>query len=81
MTWFLERFISEVNQQLFIGVCPLQYIGGLSTKLIIGVCLLIYIIGLSTNKTNIFVLKTIFLYMENACVRESVRTQGMGHCI
>ena len=44
----------------------------------IGVCPLIYIEGLSTKKTNIFVLKTVFSYMENACVRESVRTRGMG---
>ena len=68
-----------VDRQLFIGVCPQQYIGGLSTKLFIEVCLLIYIGGLSTNKTNIFVLKTVFPYMGNACVREPVRTRGMGH--
>ena len=55
-----------------------KYIGGLSTKLFIGVCPLKYIGGLSTNKTNIFVLKTIFHTWQIACARESVRTRGMG---
>ena len=36
----------------------------------------IYIGGLPTNKTNIFVWKR-FSYMEQACVRELVRTRGM----
>ena len=37
----------------------------------------IYIGGLPINKTNIFVWKQ-FSYMAQACVRESVRTRGMG---
>ena len=90
MTWFLEKLYRRVYQQIFIGVCPLIYIRGLSTKLFIGVRPLIYIGGLTNkfqyrrlsnefSKTNIFVLKIIFPYMENACVRESVRARGMGH--
>ena len=82
------EIISEGCPKIFIGVCPLDYIGGLSTKLFIGVCPLIYIGGLTNkfqyrrlsnefSKTNIFVLKTVFPYMANACVRESVRTRGM----
>ena len=43
------EIISEGYPQIFIGVCPLDYIGGLYTKLLIGVCPLIYIGGL-TNK-------------------------------
>ena len=79
------EIISEGCPQIFIGVCPLDYIGGLSTKLFIEVCPLIYI-GELTNKfryrrlsnefskTNIFVLKTDFPFMANVCVGESVRT-------
>ena len=33
----------------------------------------------TTSKTNNFVLEKIF-YMAQACVRESVRTRGMGLC-
>ena len=45
----LGEIISEGYPQIFIGVCPLNYIGGLSTKILIGVCSLNYIRGL-TNK-------------------------------
>ena len=71
-------YIGGLSTKFFIRVCPLKYIRGLSTKLFIRVRPLIYIGGLSTNKTNIFVLKTFFSYMENACVRESMRTRCMG---
>ena len=34
---------------------------------------------MSFRKQKSFVLKTSFSYMENACVRELVRTRDMGH--
>ena len=34
---------------------------------------------MSFQKQKSFVLKTVFLYMANTCVRESTRTQDMGH--
>ena len=79
MTWFFipDYLYRKVDQQLFIGVCPLKYIGGLSTKLFIGVCPLSYIRGLSI-KTNIFVVKIVF-HTWQMHVRESVRTRGMRH--
>ena len=60
------------------GLSTKLYIGGLSTKLIIGVCPLQYIGGLSTNEIYLC-FENSFPYMVNAYVRESVRTQGMGH--
>ena len=34
---------------------------------------------MSFQKQKSFVLKTVFSYMANACVRESARTRDMGH--
>ena len=34
---------------------------------------------MSFQKQKSFVLKTVFSYMENACVRKSVRTRDMEH--
>ena len=34
---------------------------------------------MSFQKQKSFVLKTVFSYMANACVRESTRTQDIGH--
>ena len=34
---------------------------------------------MSFQKQKSFVLETVFSYMENACVRELVRTRSMGH--
>ena len=64
-----NNYLSEYVHYNISEVCPHNYLG---------VCPQIYIGGLST-KTNIFVLKTVFPYMANACVRESVRTRGMRH--
>ena len=57
--------------KLYVGVCPLNYIGGLSTKLFFGVCPLNYIGGLTNkfgnrrlsnelSKKKTFVLETVF---------------------
>ena len=65
------EIISKGCPQIFIRVCLLDYIEGLSIKLFIGVCPLIYIEGLidkfqyrilsnDFSKTNIFVFKTVF---------------------
>ena len=34
---------------------------------------------MSFRKQKYFFLKTVFSYMASACVKESVRTRGMGH--
>ena len=73
MTWFWRNYIGGLSPKLFIGVCPLNYIGGLTKK---------FWNRRSPNelsKTKMFCFGNNFSYMENACVRESVRTRGMGH--
>ena len=68
MSNILYRRVVHTN---FIGVCPINYIGGLSNKLY----------GRLTNefsKTKIVCFENSFSYMENACVRESARTRDMG---
>ena len=67
----------------------MSFIGGLSTEFYRRLVQRIYIGGLSNgffyqrfvqwvSKTKIFYFENSFSYMENACVRESVRTRDMG---
>ena len=63
----------RVVHTIFVGVCPLNYIGGLINKF-----------GyrrLSNEflETKIFCFENSFSYMASACVRKSVRTRGMGY--
>ena len=79
MTWFLEKktiyqrvgqnYLSEYVHYIYRRVVHKSIYRSMSTN---------YIGGLSTNKTNIFVLETIYHTWEIACVRESVRNQSMG---
>ena len=91
MKWLVNKQLySEGYPTLFLRVCPLNYIGGLST-IFLGACPLNYIsegcpiytdfrrMSNEYQKQKSFVLKKKILYMENSCVRESVRTRDMGH--
>ena len=84
-----KAVLSEGCQLNIIGVCPINYIRGLSNN-IIGVCPINYIGGLSNKflyrrMSNEFSKKKNLLfwnqlsYMENACVGEPMRTRDMGH--
>ena len=91
MKWLVNKqFYSEGCPTIFLGVCPLKYIGGLST-IFLRTCPLNYIsegypiytdfqrMSNEFQKQKSFVLKKQISYMENACVRESVRTRDIGH--
>ena len=62
-----------VHKNIFVRVCSLNYIGGLTNKF--GNRRL----SNEFSKTKIFCLGNSFSYIENGCVRELVRTRDMGH--
>ena len=85
----MTRF-RRVEQQLFIRVCPLiisegcpqsklsEYVHYVYRRVVHKVnyrsMSLMYIGGLSTKKNKYLCFENSFSYMENACVRESMRT-------
>ena len=78
MTWVLESFISE-------GL-PTTIYRSMSTKIHQRVVHKAIYQSMSINlyrrvvhKNKYICFENSFLYMENACVRESVRTRGMGY--
>ena len=85
-----EQAVLFRGPTIFLGVCPLNYIGALSTIFLVA-CPLNYILEgcpIYTNfwrmsnefqKQKYFVLKKQISYMANAYVRESMRTRDMGH--
>ena len=75
-----------VFREIYIEGLTNNYYRSMSTTIYRRVVRITIYRSMSTNsywrvvhKKNIFVLKTIFPYMANACVRESVRTRGMGY--
>ena len=60
----VQQILSEDVQQIISEGCPKNLIEGL-----------FYVF----SKTKIFCFENCFSYMENACVRELVRTRDMGH--
>ena len=79
MTWFLEKetiywrvgqnYLSEYVHYIYRRVVHKSIFRSMPTN---------YIGELSTNKTNIFLLETIYHTWKIACVRESVRTRSVG---
>ena len=91
MKWLVnKKFYSKGWPTIFLEICPLNYIGALSI-LFLGACPLNYIskgcpiyidfrrMFNEFQKQKTFVLKKQISYMENACVRESVRSRDMGN--
>ena len=64
-----NNYLSEYVYYNISEGCPHNYLSEYVHKFISKGC----------PQKNIYVLKTIFPYMANACVRESVRTRGMGY--
>ena len=71
--YLFQRVVHKIIYQSMSTIC----IGGLSTKLFIGVCRLFILEGCPQVKQISLFWKR-FSYMAQACVRESVRTRGMG---
>ena len=69
---YVQQIITEGCSTNFFGVCPINYIGGLSNKLYRR-------LTNEFSKTKIFCFENRFSYMENECVRESTGTRNMGH--
>ena len=80
-----QNYLSEYVHHLFRRVVHKTIyrsksticIGGLSTKLFIGVCPL-FIFEVYPQVKQISLFWKLFSYMAQACVRESVRTRGIG---
>ena len=72
------KYYRRANQQNFDEVCPLNYIGG-PTNIYRSMSNKVYRrLTNEFSKTKIFCFENSFSYMENACVREPMRTQDMG---
>ena len=87
---FEQKDLSEGCPTIFLGVCPLNYIRGLSNNISRSMSIKLYFGGLSniylifeecpmSFKKKNFCFQKHISYMANACVRESVRTRNMGH--